>query len=68
VVEPILVDEEQIKRTLEQWQSKHDTLGSALGGGDDDMGDLDVSSGDEEGGSPDAGVDAKGDDTPVVKF
>ena len=31
VVEPILVDEEQIKRTLEQWQSKHDTLGSALG-------------------------------------
>jgi type IV pilus assembly protein PilB len=69
VVEPILVDEEQIKRTLEQWQSKHDTLGSALGGGDDEgMGDLDVSTGDEEGGSSDTGVDAKGDDTPVVKF
>ncbi len=68
VVEPILVDEEQIRRTMEQWQSKHDTLGSALGGGDDDMGDLDVTTGDEEGGSTDSGVDAKGDDTPVVKF
>lgn len=68
VVEPILVDEEQIRRTLEQWQSKHDTLGSALGGGEDDMGDLDVTTGDEEGGSTDSGVDAKGDDTPVVKF
>jgi len=68
VVEPILVDEEQIKRTLEQWQSKHDTLGSTLGGDDDGMGDLDVSTGDEEGGSTDSGVDAKGDDTPVVKF
>jgi len=68
VVEPILVDEDQIKRTLEQWQSKHDTLGSALGGDDDGMGDLEVSTGDEEGGSTDSGVDAKGDDTPVVKF
>ncbi|WP_448134270.1 type IV-A pilus assembly ATPase PilB [Stenotrophomonas rhizophila] len=68
VVEPILVDEDQIKRTLEQWQSKHDTLGSALSGDDDGMGDLQVSVGDDEGGSTDSGVDAKGDDTPVVKF
>ena len=68
VVEPILVDEDQIKRTLEQWQSKHDTLGGSLGGGDDDMGDLDVSAGDEDGGTTESGVDAKGDDTPVVKF
>ena len=69
VVEPILVDEDQIRRTLEQWQSKHDALGASLGGGDDDgMGDLDVSAGDEDGGGSDAGVDAKGDDTPVVKF
>jgi type IV pilus assembly protein PilB len=70
VVEPILVDEEQIRRTLEQWQSKHDTLGGSLGGGDDDgMGDLDVSGGDDEGGAgADSGHDAKGDDTPVVKF
>lgn len=68
VVEPILVDEDQIKRTLEQWQSKHDTLGSSLGGDDEGMGDLDVSVGDEDGGSTESGVDAKGDDTPVVKF
>ncbi len=68
VVEPILVDEEQIKRTLEQWQSKHDTLGGALGGDDEGMGDLDVSAGDEDGASADSGHDAKGDDTPVVKF
>ncbi len=68
VVEPILVDEEQIKRTMEQWQSKHDNLGGSLGSGDDDMGDLDVTTGDEDGGSTDTGVDAKGDDTPVVKF
>lgn len=68
VVEPILVDEEQIKRTLEQWQSKHDTLGGALGGDDEGMGDLDVSAGDEDGGSTESGHDAKGDDTPVVKF
>ncbi|KAB7630523.1 type IV-A pilus assembly ATPase PilB [Stenotrophomonas rhizophila] len=68
VVEPILVDEDQIRRTLEQWQSKQDTLGSALGSADDDMGDLDVSAGDEEGSSTESGVDAKSDDTPVVKF
>ncbi|WP_313347974.1 type IV-A pilus assembly ATPase PilB [Stenotrophomonas sp.] len=69
VVEPILVDEEQIRRTLEQWQSKHDTLGGGLGGDDEGMGDLDVSAGgDEDGGTSDSGVDAKGDDTPVVKF
>lgn len=68
VVEPILVDEEQIKRTLEQWQSKHDTLGGGLGGDDEGMGDLDVTVGDEEGGTTESGVDAKGDDTPVVKF
>jgi type IV pilus assembly protein PilB len=68
VVEPILVDEDQIRRTLEQWQSKHDTLGSGLGGDDEGMGDLDVSAGDEDGGSTESGHDAKGDDTPVVKF
>jgi type IV pilus assembly protein PilB len=68
VVEPILVDEDQIKRTLEQWQSKQDTLGSSLGGDDEGMGDLDVSVGDEDGGTSESGVDAKGDDTPVVKF
>lgn len=70
VVEPILVDEDQIRRTLDQWLASNDSIGDALGGGDDDgIGDLDVAAGDEDmGGGGDSGVDAKGDDTPVVKF
>ncbi|MGV8961023.1 MAG: type IV-A pilus assembly ATPase PilB [Stenotrophomonas sp.] len=69
VVEPILVDEDQIRRTLEAWQASNDTLGNSLGGDDEGMGDLEISSGDEDmGAGGDSGVDAKGDDTPVVKF
>ncbi len=69
VVEAILVDEDQIRRTLEQWQASNASLGSSLGNDDEEMGDLDVSTGDEDmGAGGDAGVDAKGDDTPVVKF
>ncbi|MGD6544584.1 type IV-A pilus assembly ATPase PilB [Xanthomonas citri pv. citri] len=69
VVEPILVDEDQIRRTLEQWQASNAALGSALGDDEEGMGDLDVSAGDEDmGAGGDSGVDAKGDDTPVVKF
>ncbi len=69
VVEPILVDEEQIRRTLDLWLASNDSLGDSLGGDDEGMGDLDVAAGDEEmGGGGDTGVDAKGDDTPVVKF
>ncbi len=67
VVEPILVDDDQIRRTLDQWLSNQDTLGDALGGDDDGMANLDVAAGDEDGSS-DTGIDAKGDDTPVVKF
>ena len=68
VVEPILVDEDQIRRTLEQWQSSHDTLGDSLGGDDDALANLDVSGGDDDMAGGDSGIDAKGDDTPVVKF
>ncbi len=68
-VEPILVDEDQIRRTLEQWQASSDAIGDALGDDDEGMGNLQVSAGDEDMGSGgDTGVDAKGDDTPVVKF
>ncbi len=67
VVEPILVDEDQIRRTLELWSATGDSLGSALGGDDEEgLEGLEVGK-DEEGGS-ESGVDAKGDDTPVVKF
>ncbi len=69
VVEPILVDEDQIRRTLDLWLASNDSIGGALGGDDDEVGDLDVSAGDEDmSGGGDAGIDAKGDDTPVVKF
>ncbi len=69
VVEPVLVDEDQLKRTLDTWLAANDTLGDALGD-DDGMGELDIdaSSDEDTGGSGDTGVDAKGDDTPVVKF
>ncbi|WP_028916434.1 type IV-A pilus assembly ATPase PilB [Pseudoxanthomonas sp. J35] len=67
VVEPILVDEDQIRRTLEQWQNVGGQLDGALGDDEEGLEDLEVGSTDEEGGS-ESGVDAKGDDTPVVKF
>lgn len=68
VVEPILVDEDQIRRTLEQWHASHDTMGDVLSGDDDGMANLDIAGGDDEMASTDSGIDAKGDDTPVVKF
>ncbi len=68
VVEPILIDEDQIRRTLEQWHASHDTMGDSLGGDDEGMANLDVSGGDEDMSASDSGIDAKGDDTPVVKF
>ena len=66
VVEPILVAEDQLKRTLDLWSSANDVMG----GGDDDEGleNLETSGGDDDLASGDTGVDAKGDDTPVVKF
>ena len=68
VVEPILVDEEQIRRVLEQWQNLGGRIGDALGGDDEEgLDNLEVGTGDEDAGS-ESGVDAKGDDTPVVKF
>ncbi len=68
VVEAILVDDDQIRRVLEQWQN----LGGQISGdlGDDDgegLDTLEVGAGDEDAGS-ESGVDAKGEDTPVVKF
>jgi type IV pilus assembly protein PilB len=64
LVEPILVDEETIQRTMQVWLDSNDSLGSM----DDAEGldSLDVSGGEDETG--DGGIDAKTDDTPVVKF
>ncbi len=69
VVEPILVDEDQIRRTLDQWVASNESLVGGLGDDEEGVGDLEVAAGDEDmGGGGDAGIDAKGDDTPVVKF
>ena len=65
VVEPILVDEDKLRRCMELWQDAGDTFGDDLGDSDG-LDSLDITGGEDEGG--DSGVDAKGDDTPVVKF
>jgi type IV pilus assembly protein PilB len=64
-VEPILVSEDVLKRALEQALTAGDSFDA---GGDDDEGleNLNSSGGDED--IADTGVEAKGDDTPVVKF
>ena len=65
VVEPILVDEEKLRRCIELWQDAGDTFGDAIGDAEG-LESLDISGGEDDG--TDSGVDAKGDDTPVVKF
>jgi type IV pilus assembly protein PilB len=63
-VEPILVDADRIRRCLDLWLEAAEALNDAE---EEGMDTLEVSGGDEDFGS-DTGVDAKGDDTPVVKF
>ena len=65
-VEPILLAEDVIRRTMEMWLESNDVLGNTLGDGEG-LDNLEISGGDEDL-SGDSGVDAKGDDTPVVKF
>ena len=63
-VEPILVDEDILKRTLELWLDATDSFGDVLDDADG-LESLDV--GDDEVAT-ESGSDLKGDDTPVVKF
>ena len=67
VVEPILVDDDQIRRTLEQWLAGAGALADTLGG-DEDLENLEETGGEDEDSGSESGIDAKGDDTPVVKF
>jgi len=64
-VEPILVSEDVLRKSLDQALTAGDTLDQ---GGEDDEGleNLESTGGDDD--APDTGVEAKGDDTPVVKF
>ncbi|QOW19056.1 type IV-A pilus assembly ATPase PilB [Lysobacter ciconiae] len=66
-VEAILVDEESIKRHLDRWLESADALGDVMGEDDEGLENLDIGGG-EDDLSADSGVDAKTDDTPVVKF
>ncbi len=66
LVEPILIDEDTIKRTMEQWLASQDSLGN-LGDDTEGLDNLDVSGGEDDVGS-EGGIDSKVDDTPVVKF
>jgi type IV pilus assembly protein PilB len=65
-VEALLVDEDRIKRTIDLWLETADALADAVADSEG-MEGLEVSGGDDEALN-DSGVDAKGDDTPVVKF
>ncbi len=66
MVEPILVAEDMIRRTMELWLESNDSLGDALNDAED-LENLDISGGDDDVAG-EAGIEAKGDDTPVVKF
>jgi type IV pilus assembly protein PilB len=67
-VEAILVDEDKIHRTIEQWLASADALNDAIAD-EEGIENLSTSGGDEDlAAAGDSGVDAKGDDTPVVKF
>ena len=65
VVEMILVDEEKLARTIEQWLETSDSLNDAVGD-QEGLDTLEVSN--EPELSSDSGIDARTDDTPVVKF
>jgi type IV pilus assembly protein PilB len=66
-VEPILVDEDKLRRTIDQALLASDSLAQDEGQ-DEGLENLETS-GNEDDDNPNAGgVDSKGDDTPVVKF
>ncbi|HEY0504970.1 MAG TPA: type IV-A pilus assembly ATPase PilB [Lysobacter sp.] len=65
-IEPILVDEDRLRRAIDQWLEASDTLADTVGD-QEGLESLDVSGGDADLSS-DSGVDVKTDDTPVVKF
>lgn len=67
VVEPVLVDADRIQRMIDQWLSASDALAGDMEESEG-LESLEVSGGDDEVADTAGGVDAKGDDTPVVKF
>jgi len=65
-VEPILVDEEQLRRAVDRAFTTVESLDT--GGDDDGLASLDSEAGDDDRADAAGGNESKGDDTPVVKF
>jgi len=63
-VEPILVDEDRLRRTIDLALMNTDTLNQEED--DEGLDNLEATGGDDD--ASDTAVDSKGDDTPVVKF
>ena len=63
--EPILVEDDKLKRIIEKIMEENDT--SMEGLGDADLDDLDITGGDESDSNSDA-VEPDVDDTPIVRF
>ncbi len=68
-VEPIVVPEDQLERSIEQALAGADSLNAAMGD-DEGLENLDLAAGSDEDLGDDGAVDATGgtDDTPIVKF
>ena len=66
-VEPILVDEDKLRRTIDQALLASDNLAQDEGQ-DEGLENLEASGSDDDENPAAGGVDSKGDDTPVVKF
>jgi type IV pilus assembly protein PilB len=67
VVEPVLVDADRIQRMIDQWLSASDAFAGDMEESEG-LENLEVTGGDDEAADGAGGVDARGDDTPVVKF
>ncbi len=66
-VEPILIDEGLLAKAIDNALNAADALKEGLGE-DEGLEGLDIAAGDDEGGDGGMGVDASGDETPIVKF
>ena len=64
-VEPILVDEDRLRRAIDQALVAGEDITKDMGD-DEGLENLESTGGDDD--AADTGVEAKGDDTPVVKF
>jgi len=64
-VEPILVDEERLRRAMEMALASSDSMDSGMGD-DEGLENLESTGGEEE--EKDTGLGQGGDDTPVVRF